>query len=360
MNKNELIRYDRHFLLKEVGEAGQKKLKKSSVLIVGIGGLGSPVALYLAAAGIGRLGLVDFDDISESNLQRQIIYSTADIGKPKVKQAAKHLKELNPWINIKIYQEKLSPKNASEIFSRYDIVIDGADNFSTRYLINDAALIANIPLVSASILGFEGQLAVFNYKKGPCYRCLYPEPPPSGSVLSCSEHGVLGVLPGIFGTLQATETIKIILGLNNNLGSYLIYFDAIQMDFQKMQLTKNPHCLCNGDLKKINLNEIHSSCEFLFEISCEDFAKLKNNEEVLILDVREQEEWDSGHILGAKHVPLSLLREKIPNLEKKKIVAYCRGGKRSQEAVEILRKNNYQAESLRGGYLAWCEMNERK
>jgi molybdopterin/thiamine biosynthesis adenylyltransferase len=247
MDQQERLRYSRHFLLPEVGEAGQEKLRRARVLVIGAGGLGSPLALYLAAAGVGRLTVVDFDVVDDSNLQRQVLYTTAQVGQPKADAAAERLRALNPHVEVVPVRERLTAANALALFRSHDVIADGADNFATRYLSNDAAVLADRPLVSASILGFEGQLSVFHHQGGPCFRCLYPEPPPAGLVPSCAENGVLGVLPGVLGVLQATEVLKVLLGLGETLAGKLLYFDAIRMDFQKMEIRRNETCAVCGD-----------------------------------------------------------------------------------------------------------------
>ncbi|MEK7357019.1 MAG: molybdopterin-synthase adenylyltransferase MoeB, partial [Bdellovibrionota bacterium] len=309
MNQQELLRYSRHFLLPEVGVAGQEKLKAAKVLLIGAGGLGSPMALYLAAAGVGRIGIVDFDVVDESNLQRQILYRTSEVGASKARQAARRLTELNPHIDVIAHEHKLTSANAMELFATYDIIADGADNFSTRFLVNDAAYFSRKPLVAASILGFEGQLSVFNYEGGPCYRCLYPEPPPAGTVPSCSENGVLGVLPGVMGTLQATEVVKLILSLGMSLSGHLLFYDALHAQFQKMNLKKNPECPLCGSAPTISALQPEASVACALEsvvkngveISARELvAKLRAQEPMSLIDVREDFEVEICRIEGSR------------------------------------------------------------
>jgi molybdopterin/thiamine biosynthesis adenylyltransferase/rhodanese-related sulfurtransferase len=342
----ERARYARHLILPEVGEAGQERLKAGSALIIGAGGLGSPVALYLAAAGVGRIGLVDFDDVDASNLHRQVLYGTSDAGAPKVDAARARLQDLNPVIVIETYGAALTSENALAILQPYDVVIDGTDNFATRYLVNDACVLLGKPNVYGSIFRFEGQASVFDAEKGPCYRCLYPEPPPPHLVPSCAEGGVLGVLPGVIGTIQATEAIKILLGIGETLVGRLLLFDALQMSFRTLRL-KQQH-------------DQHAAITHL--IDYDQFCNPANVNEVshlspgaVAIDVRESYEWDRGHIDGARLIPLGELPNRLSELPPDaEIVFYCQTGGRSARALDVARDAGFtRAKHLRGGYAGW-------
>jgi adenylyltransferase/sulfurtransferase len=343
LTKSERARYARHLILPEVGEAGQEKLKAGSVLIVGAGGLGSPVGLYLAAAGVGRIGLVDFDDVDASNLHRQVLYGSSDVGRPKVEAAKSRLQDLNPDITIETHDAALTSENALGIIERYDVIVDGTDNFPTRYLVNDACVLLGKPNVYGSIFRFEGQASVFSAADGPCYRCLYPEPPPPHLVPSCAEGGVLGVLPGVIGTIQATETIKLLAGIGESLVGRLLLFDALRMSFRTLRL-KQQH-------------ESHAVITCL--IDYDQFCNPANLHEVIEIgnaipiDVREEYEWDDGHIEGARHIPLGELPNRLDELPRDTdIVFYCQTGGRSARALDVAGDAGFtRAKHLRGGYV---------
>src|ERR1700693_648893 len=368
LSKDEILRYSRHLILPEVGEEGQRKLKAASVLCVGTGGRGSPLALYLAAAGVGTLGLVDFDVVDASNLQRQIIHSTADIGRKKLDSAAEKLKAINPFLNIKKFDTRLSSENALELFREFDIIADGTDNFPTRYLVNDASVLTGKPNVYGSIFRFEGQASVFATKDGPCYRCLYPEPPPPGLVPSCAEGGVLGILPGLVGVIQATEVIKLILGKGEPLIGRLLLIDALDMKFRELKLRKNPDCPACGThptvTKLIDYNEFcgirgeEKPVEALTtDVQVEELKKrLDAGENLFVLDVREPHEYQICNI-GGHLIPLGDLPKRVNELDSsQEIVAHCRSGVRSAKAVEFLRQAGFKkVRNLGGGILAWSD-----
>ena len=367
----EIQRYSRHLIMPEVGMEGQAKLKQAQVLLIGAGGLGAPLGLYLAAAGIGRIGLVDFDVVDASNLQRQITYSTADVGRSKLEVAKERLAGINPHIQIDTYQERLSSENALDTFRSYQIVADGTDNFPTRYLVNDACVLLGKPNVYGSIFRFEGQASVFYAKKGPCYRCLYPEPPPPGLVPSCAEGGVLGVLPGIVGTMQALEVIKLVLGEGDPLIGRLLLFDALKMSFRELKLRKDPECaLCSEHATIKELIDYEQFCGLPRQepvaasrsgvptISPEELkALLDKKEDVYILDVREPQEWNIAHLEKAKLIPLGELPQAMNQLSSADdIVVHCRSGPRSARAVQFLMEMGFRkVRNLEGGILAWAE-----
>ncbi len=369
---DEIQRYSRHLIMPEVGMEGQAKLKQAQVLLIGAGGLGAPMGLYLAAAGVGRIGLVDFDVVDTSNLQRQVIYSTVDVGRPKLEVAKERLAGINPHIQIDTHQTRLSSENALELFRDYDIVADGTDNFPTRYLVNDACVLLGKPNVYGSIFRFEGQVSIFYAKEGPCYRCLYPEPPPPGLVPSCAEGGVLGVLPGIVGTMQALEVIKLILGEGNSLIGRLLLFDALKMNFRELNLRKNPDCMLCGENATIKeLIDYEQFCGIPREepetasagagvptISVEELKALRDKkEDVFILDVRETQEWNIAHLDDAKLIPLGELPQAVNQLSSAdEIVVHCRSGARSAKAVQFLMGMGFRkVRNLEGGILAWAE-----
>ena len=353
----ELERYSRHILLPEMGEAGQRKLKQASVLCVGTGGLGSPLALYLAAAGVGRLGLVDFDTVSLSNLQRQIIHGTPDIGRPKLDSAADALARINPHVEIVRYEAALNSLNAMEIIAQYDVVADGTDNFPTRYLVNDACVLLKKPNAYGSIFRFEGQASVFGLEDGPCYRCLYPEPPPPGLVPSCAEGGVLGILPGIIGLVQATEVVKLILGIGETLKGRLMLYDALNMRFRELKLRKNPECpVCGPNPSVTKLIDYHQFCGMPMEIlPTEVRAKLQRGDDFLLLDVREAHEYKARNIPQAMLIPLGEIPRRLHEIDRsKQIVIHCKSGVRSARACSFLRENGYpNVLNMRGGIDAW-------
>lgn len=365
LTKAELIRYDRHLILPEVGPEGQKKLKNSSVLCVGAGGLGSPLALYLAAAGVGRIGIVDFDVVDETNLQRQIIHDTSSVGTSKLESAKKRLLALNPHIAVETHALKLSSANAVELFKRYDVIADGTDNFPTRYLVNDACVLTGKPNAYGSIFRFEGQLSVFAAKDGPCYRCLYPEPPPPGLVPSCAEGGVLGVLPGVIGTMQAVETIKLILGIGRPLVGRLMLYDALEQSWRTLKVKKNPACPVCGDKPTIAAPiDYEAFCglkekpaNMIPEITVEELkAKLDKKEKFVLLDVREPHEYEVAKIPGSTLIPLGDLPKRAGELDKAaKLIVHCKMGGRSARAVQLLRAQGFDATNVAGGINAWSE-----
>jgi len=371
LTTDDLSRYSRHLILPEVGMEGQRKLKAARVLCVGTGGLGSPLALYLAAAGIGTLGLVDFDVVDASNLQRQIIHSTKDIGRKKLDSAAEKLSALNPALNIVKHDTMLSSANAMDILKDYDIVADGTDNFPTRYLVNDACVLLNKPNAYGSIFRFEGQASVFATKDGPCYRCLYPEPPPPGLVPSCAEGGVLGILPGLVGVIQATEVIKLILGKGNPLIGRLLLVDALGMRFRELKLRKNPECpVCGENPTVKELIDYEHFCGIVPEskeekavkngipqLSVKDLKqRIDAGEDVFILDVREPYEYQIAQI-GGKLIPQNDVPQRLAEIPRdREIVVQCRSGARSQKIAEFLKQSGYaQVVNLAGGILAWSD-----
>ena len=368
LTQEEIKRYSRHLIMPEVGLEGQVKLKKASVLLIGAGGLGSPLALYLAAAGVGRIGIVDFDVVDESNLQRQIIHDTANVGRPKLESARDRLHGVNPLIRVETHETRLTSENALQLFRDYDLVADGTDNFPTRYLVNDACVLTGKPNVYGSIFRFEGQASVFATKDGPCYRCLYPEPPPAGLVPSCAEGGVLGVLPGIVGLIQATEVIKLILGKGAPLVGRLLLFDALAMSFRTLKLRKDPQCaVCGPDPTIRQLIDYEAFCgveaaptggSSEFEITPRALKeKLDRREEIFLLDVREPQERDISRLSGATLIPLGTLPYSLGKLNTAdEIVAYCRSGTRSRKAVQLLREAGFRkVQNLTGGINAWAE-----
>src|ERR1700684_1961204 len=368
LSNEEISRYSRHLILPEVGMEGQQKLKAAKVLCVGTGGLGAPLALYLAAAGIGTLGLVDFDTVDASNLQRQIIHSTATVGKLKVDSAELMLKGLNPYLNVVKHNTMLTSANALEIFKDYDVIADGTDNFQTRYLVNDACVLTGKPNVYASIFRFEGQASVFATEAGPCYRCLYPEPPPPGLVPSCAEGGVLGILPGLVGVIQATEVIKLILGKGDPLIGRLLLVDALGMKFRELKLRKNPECPVCGPHRSITkLIDYNEFCGIRgeekpvaagdSEMQVEELKRrLDAKEDLFVLDVREPHEYQICNI-GGHLIPLNDLPNRVNELDSsREIVAHCRSGVRSGKAVDFLRQAGFKkVHNLAGGILAWAD-----
>ena len=369
LTNDEILRYSRHLIMPEVGMEGQQKLKAARVLCIGAGGLGSPLALYLAAAGVGTLGIVDFDVVDFTNLQRQIIHSTADVGRKKLESAGEKLKAINPFINLKTYETRLSSENALDLFREFDIVADGTDNFPTRYLVNDACVLTGKPNVYGSIFRFEGQASVFATEQGPCYRCLYPEPPPPGLVPSCAEGGVLGILPGLVGVMQATEVIKLILGAGEPLIGRLLLIDALGMKFRELKLRKNPDCPMCG--KNRTIHQLIDYFEFcgmrgeeapaqnlqVPEITPRELkSRLDGGDDLYILDVREPHEYQICNIQGHL-LPLGELPRRVHELDSsREIVAHCRSGKRSAEAVDFLRKAGFRKiHNLKGGILAWSD-----
>jgi sulfur-carrier protein adenylyltransferase/sulfurtransferase len=369
LTNEEILRYSRHLIMPEVGMGGQLKLKKAKVLLIGTGGLGAPLGLYLAAAGVGKLGLVDFDVVDFTNLQRQVTFGTSDVGKPKSEAARARLSNLNPDIEIQSFETKLASENALELFKDFDIIVDGTDNFPTRYLVNDACVLLGKPNVYGSIFRFEGQITVFGMPDGPCYRCLYPEPPPPGLVPSCAEGGVLGVLPGIVGSIQAMETIKLILGSGRSLTGRLLLFDALEMGFREFKLRKNPNCPMCGEHRTIDkLIDYYEFCGVRGEEAPAPDLKVPEitprelktrqdrGDDLFILDVREPHEYQICNLHGYL-IPLGELPRRMHELDSsREIVAHCRSGKRSAEAVDFLRKAGFRKiHNLKGGILAWSD-----
>lgn len=356
-------RYSRHLLLPQVGEAGQLRLKAARILIVGAGGLGSPAAIYLAAAGIGTIGLLDFDTVELSNLQRQILHGTSDLARPKVESARDHLAEVNPHVALVMHNERLTSANAFDIIGRYDLVLDGSDNFATRYLVNDACVLLGRPYVYASISRFDGQAAVFGAADGPCYRCLFPEPPAPGTVPSCAEGGVLGVLPGLLGTLQATEALKLVLGIGKPLIGRLLVVDALNMRMRDITIPRDPACPACGTRQIRALADYDMLCGApelrmlsVPEITPRALAeRLARNDDFVLLDVREPHEWEQARIPAARLVPLGMLVAEIPALPRDRdIVVHCHAGGRSANAVRQLHAAGFtRVWNLAGGIARW-------
>jgi molybdopterin/thiamine biosynthesis adenylyltransferase/rhodanese-related sulfurtransferase len=368
LTREELIRYSRHILLPQVGEEGQRTLKQSRALLVGAGGLGSPVALYLAAAGVGTLGLVDFDVVDLSNLQRQILHGSAGIGSPKIDSARDRLRDINPNVHVESYGTRLTSGNALDIARDYDLIIDGTDNFATRYLVNDTSVLLGIPNVYGSVYRFEGQASVFGARDGPCYRCLFREPPPPDLIPSCAEAGVLGVVPGLVGTIQATEAIKILLGLGDTLVGRLLLFDAMTMTFRTLEIRRDPECPACGTREITELMDYDDLCgttavgvapaDAVREIQPTQLAeRLERGEKLEIIDVREPYEWQIGHIPGARLVPLDQIAAEIPRLDKRReTILYCKVGARSAYAAQQLAKAGVaDVRNLAGGILRWID-----
>ena len=372
LSKDEVRRYARHLIMPEVGVDGQRKLKSARVLLVGAGGLGSPASLYLAAAGVGTLGLVDFDVVEFSNLQRQVIHGTGDVGRPKLDSARDRLLEINPEIRVECHEVRLSSENALEILGGYDIIVDGSDNFPTRYLVNDACALLGKPNVYGSIFRFEGQASVFHAKEGPCYRCLFREPPPPGLVPSCAEGGVLGVLPGIVGALQANEAIKLIVGIGEPLIGRLLLFDALKLRFRELKLHKDPACpLCSDQptiqklidydefcgVKEQTVEDIRVQDQVPAVTAKELKARLDAGDSIRIVDVREPHEWNIARLENAEAIPLRQLPEQVRRLDgHEEIVVICRSGRRSAFATQFLLDAGFpRVYNLTGGLLAWSD-----
>ncbi len=369
LSNEEIARYSRHLIMPEVALEGQKRLKQARVLTVGAGGLGSPLALYLAAAGVGTLGIVDFDVVDESNLQRQIIHGTSDLGRPKMESAREKIEDINPNVKVEAFEEALTSENALEILDDFDVVVDGTDNFPTRYLVNDACVLLGKPNVYGSIFRFEGQASVFYAEEGPCYRCLYPEPPPPGLVPSCAEGGVLGILPGAIGTIQATETLKLLLGIGEPLVGRLLLYDALSMRFREMKLRKDPSCpVCGENPTVTELIDYQEFCgipqaqqadkaDQVPEITVRELKeRLDNDQNVSVLDVREPHEYEVANI-GATLIPLGELPERLAELDKNDTLAiHCKTGGRSARAVQLLKESGFQnVYNVKGGISAWSE-----
>jgi adenylyltransferase/sulfurtransferase len=374
LNKDEILRYSRHLIMPEVGMEGQLKLKAAKVLCIGAGGLGSPLIMYLAAAGVGTLGIVDFDVVDFTNLQRQIIHATSDVGRKKLDSAEQTIHEINPFVEVKKFETLLSSENALELFRDFDIIVDGTDNFPTRYLVNDACVLTGKPNVYGSIFRFEGQASIFATKEGPCYRCLYPEPPPPGLVPSCAEGGVLGILPGLVGVIQATEAVKLILGSGDPLIGRLLLVDALGMKFRELKLRKNPDCpVCGTHPTVTKLIDYQQFCgirgeekkvtnEAIPQIQPEELKRrLDAGEDIFILDVREPHEYQICN-LGGYLIPINDLPKRVNELDSsRQIVAHCKTGGRSGRAVEFLRQAGFKnALNLAGGITAWSDKVDPK
>jgi len=367
LSNEEVARYSRHLIMPEVGMTGQRKLKAASILMIGTGGLGAPLGMYLAAAGIGRLGLVDFDVVDASNLQRQIIHGTKDVGRPKIASARDRIQDINPHVEIETHETRLTSENAMRLFVNYDVIVDGTDNFPTRYLVNDACVLAGKPNVYGSIFRFEGQASVFWAERGPCYRCLYPEPPPPGLVPSCAEGGVLGVLPGIIGAIQANEAIKIILGAPDIMVNRLLLFDAWRMRFRELKLRKNPDCPVCG--KNPTIKELIDYEEFcgitqqpetkptMEEITATELKqRLDKGDDIQIIDVREPHEYEIGQIPNSKLIPLGQVLNRMNEIDpEREAVVHCKMGGRSAKAIDALQRSGYTGKliNLAGGITAW-------
>jgi sulfur-carrier protein adenylyltransferase/sulfurtransferase len=374
LSHDEVRRYSRHLIMPEVGIQGQRKLKAASVLLIGTGGLGSPLALYLAAAGIGRIGLVDYDVVDETNLQRQVIHFTSDVGKSKLDSAAAKLSDVNPFVVIEKHNTPLTSANALEILANYDIIIDGTDNFPTRYLVNDACVLLGKPNVYGSIFRFEGQLTVFYAKEGPCYRCLFPEPPPPGLVPSCAEGGVLGILPGTIGTLQATEAIKLILGVGKPMIGRMMLYDALEMTFDTIKLRKNPACpVCGEHPTVTQLIDYEQFCgvpahdrsvfkekNVQFQVKSITVGELKARREagddLVLLDVRDPHEWEISSISEELRIPKSQVMARATEIPRdREVVVYCRTGVRSRDSILMLQNQGFtNLVNLKGGITAWA------
>jgi sulfur-carrier protein adenylyltransferase/sulfurtransferase len=375
LSHEEILRYSRHLLIPEVGLDGQRKLKGSSALILGTGGLGSPVALYLAAAGVGHIGLVDYDVVDESNLQRQIVHGTGMVGSLKVESARSRLLDLNPAIQVEVFNEPFTSANAMRIAEPFDVIIDGTDNFPTRYLTNDLCVLTGKPDVYGAIYRFDGQASVFYAKEGPCYRCLFPEPPPPGLVPSCADAGVLGILPGTIGTIQATEAIKLLLGIGSSLVGRLLLYNALDMSFEYVKLKKNPDCkVCGPHPEVTALIDYNEFCGVPGIVHDEDSKgadweltalqlakKLKRGDQIRLIDVREPHELAISHIDEAENIPLGVLAAHLDELDSaQEIVLFCKSGTRSRRALEILMSAGFRkVKSLRGGVNAWAKEVDR-
>lgn len=375
LSSEESLRYARHLILPEVGREGQARLKAARVLVIGAGGLGSPIGLYLAAAGVGTIGMVDFDIVDASNLQRQVMHGTTDVGRPKLESAAATLREINPHVRFEPHAVRLSSANALGILADYDVVVDGTDNFPTRYLVNDACVLLGKPYVYGSVFRFEGQNAVFAVEGGPCYRCLFAEPPPPGLVPSCAEGGVIGVVPGIVGTIQAMEAIKLVLGVGETLAGRLLIFDALRMRFRELKLKRDPACPVCGDAPTVTeLIDYERFCGIEptnskgsvamanddTELSVVQLKELLDRgDAITLVDVRDPYEWDIGNLgpQGATMIPLGTLPDRYEEIDREgDIVVYCRSGARSARAADFLREQGFErVRNLDGGILAWSE-----
>ena len=367
LTQDEILRYSRHLLIPDVGVEGQRRLKGARVLMVGAGGLGSPVGLYLAAAGVGRLGIVEFDVVDVTNLQRQVLHGTKDVGRKKVESARDRIRDVNPHVQVIPHDTQLTSENALEIIGGYDLVVDGTDNFATRYLVNDACVLLGKPNVYGSIYRFEGQSTVFCTAEGPCYRCLYPEPPPPGLVPSCAEGGVLGVLPGLLGLIQATEAVKLIVGAGEGLVGRLLLVDALRMEFRTVKLRKDPRCPACGTREITRLIDYQQFCgirggaeetaDLPALTPAELDARRRRGDDLDVIDVREPHEWEIGRIDGARLAPLSSFAEALHTLDSARhLVVYCKSGGRSARAVRQLQAAGFRRVwNLSGGILRWSE-----
>lgn len=371
LSHEEILRYSRHLLIPEVGLEGQRKLKAASILVIGTGGLGSPVSLYLAAAGVGHIGLVDYDVVDSSNLQRQVIHGTASVGELKVESARRRMIDLNPGIEVEVYNEPFTSENAMRIAANYDVIIDCTDNFPTRYLSNDVCVLLGKPNVYGSIFRFEGQTCVFDARRGPCYRCLFPEPPPPGMVPTCAEGGVLGVLPGTIGTIQATEALKLVLGIGEPLIGRLLLYNALDMSFDFVNLKKNPKCkICSSEPEITELIDYEAFCGVPghdheegsagkeWDITASELAeKLRNGIPLRLIDVREPHELEISQIPGAQLIPLGQLAARLSELDSaEEIVLFCKAGTRSARALEVLHSAGFRkVKNLKGGINAWAK-----
>ncbi|MEA2568590.1 MAG: sulfur-carrier protein adenylyltransferase/sulfurtransferase [Acidobacteriota bacterium] len=349
LSDSERARYARHLILPELGERGQLALKRGSVLIIGAGGLGSPAAMYLAAAGVGRIGLVDFDVVDASNLHRQLLYGSSDVGRPKLEAARERLHDINGEIAIETHPFALMSDNALELFAKYDVIIDGTDNFPTRYLVSDACTLLGKPNVYGSIFRFEGQVSVFDDTRGPCYRCLYPTPPPPALVPNCAEAGVLGVLPGIIGSLQANEAIKLIAGIGEPLIGRLLLFDALALRFREVRVTKQPH------ERVTHLIDYEGFCNPMDINVIELAERIGRGDALTLLDVREPHEWNAGHLENALHIPMQQIQARVAEVPREaEIIVYCRMGGRSARVQQFLQQQGFASvRNLAGGMLAW-------
>jgi adenylyltransferase/sulfurtransferase len=370
LSNEEVLRYSRHLIIPDVGIEGQRKLKQSRVLLVGAGGLGSPLALYLAAAGVGTIGLVDFDVVDLTNLQRQILHGTKDVGRRKLESAADRIHDVNPHVALELHETRLTSQNALELVRAYDFVVDGTDNFPTRYLVNDACVLAGKPNVYGSIFRFEGQASVFSTEQGPCYRCLFREPPPPGLVPSCAEGGVLGVLPGLIGVIQATEAVKLAIGIGEPLIGKLLLVDALRMQFRTLKLQRDPTCPACGTRELTELIDYEEFCgirqaaaEALTEPTVRDITpreladRLSRREELDLIDVREPHEWQIARIPGARLIPLATIGEVLATLDpSREIVVYCKGGTRSAKAARLLQGAGFtRVSNVSGGIARWSD-----
>ena len=356
LTESERARYARHLMLPQIGEEGQLRLKGGSVAVVGAGGLGSPVALYLAAAGVGRIGLIDFDVVDATNLHRQILYGTSDVGANKLDAAAARLRDLNPEIEIVKHETSLRSDNALEILGRYDVVIDGTDNFPTRYLVNDACVFLGKPNVYGSIFRFDGQASVFFAKEGPCYRCVYPEPPPPHLVPSCAEGGVLGVLPGVVGTIQAAEAIKLLTGAGEPLIGKLLLFDALTMSFRRLNLKKDPSCaVCGAHPTVTKLIDYEGFCNPMMNDEMTPAELAQERDQVVLIDIREPYEYAAGHLESSTHIPMRTIPQSLDRIPRDRdVVLYCRSGARSYNVLQYLKAQGFtRVRHLRGGLAAW-------